>query len=186
MMETPPIAGMIADIQDMLDNPSSNHGWIFKTAESLPQTARRISSSEDPNPPTLNITYLLPSEVGSVGVGCPVGTGTSELDFVGSAIGGQTVTIQRTNHFPGSVGAHFFSLYIDPVGAPLQPGCTVYLPLAQELLPGEAFFTGGGSGTAPFAVPSGFPGFLISCQTVVIDNSPFGLSLSNAAVMILQ
>ena len=180
-------AGMIADVQDMLDNPASNFGWIMIADFASQIYARRIGSRESTGVvPTLNITYLLQSEVGRVGVGCPVGGGTSELDFVGAAIGGQNVTIQRTNHYPGSVGADFFSLYIDPLGVPLQPGCTVYLPLAQELIPGGAFLSLAGSSSAPFAVPAGFPGFLISCQTVVIDNSPFGLSLSNAAVMVLQ
>ena len=185
-METAPLPGLIADVQDMLDDPANNHGWLFKTAETLPQTARRISARDDANPPTLNITYLLPSEVGTVGVGCPVGAGTFELAFVGTATGGTNVTIQRDNAVPSSIGADFFSLYLDPVGVPLQPSCNVYLPLAQELLPGGAFLSGAGSSSAPFAVPAGYPGFLISCQSVVLDSSPFGLSLSNAAVMVLQ
>ena len=179
--------GLISDVQDMLDNAATNFGWLIKLDETLPLYPRRLGSRESTvQVPTLNVTYLMPSDVGTVGLGCPVGAGTFELEFVGAAIGGTNVTIQRDNAVPASIGADFFSLYIDPVGVPLQPGCTVYLPLAQELLPGGAFLSGAGSSSAPFAVPAGFPGFLISCQSVVLDNSFFGLSLSNAAVMILQ
>jgi len=186
-METEPYAGLAADVQAMLDDPANNFGWIFKTAEQLPQNARRIASRTHSNPPTLNITYLLPGESTRVGVGCPVGAGTSELDFVGVANGGAVVTIQRTNSVTSSIGADFFSLGIDPVGVTLQPDCNVYLPLAQELLAGGAYLTGAtGSSSAPFAVPAGYTGFLVACQSAVLDSSPFGLSLSNAAVLIID
>jgi len=180
--------GLIADVQDMLDDDANNFGWLMNFDTTAPSWfARRLGSRESAGvKPTLNVTYLLPGEATRVGVGCPVGAGTSELDFVGPVVAGTNVTIQRTNSVPSSIGADFFSLYIDPVGLPLQPGCTVYLPLAQELLPGGAYLTGAaGSSSAPFAVFAGYPGFLISCQSAVLDSSPFGLSLSNAAVMIL-
>ena len=187
VMTAPALPGLVLDVQDMLDNPAANYGWLFKTDETAGVSARRFNSREaTSNTPVLRVTYLQPSQTGKVGLGCPTPGGNFDVEFVGAAIGGQVVTIDRTNAVPASIGADFFSLYIDPIGVPLQPGCTVYLPLAQELLPGGAFLSGTGASSGLFGVPAGFPGFLISCQSVVLDSSPFGLSLSNAAVMILQ
>ena len=179
---------LVDDVQDMLDSPADNYGWLFKVDETEQVSARRFDSRDAgaSNPPVLRITYLLQAETGKIGVGCPTSGGTFDVEFLGAAIGGQTVTIDREAAFQSSIGADFFSLYLDPVGVPLQPGCTVYLPLAQELIPGSVFLSGTGASQSPFAVPAGFPGFLISCQSVVLDNSLLGLSLSNAAVMILQ
>ena len=185
-----PAPGLVLDVQDMLDNPAGNFGWLLKVDEAIFVPARKVISREGPTTfgvrPTLRVTYLQPSQTGKVGLGCPTPGGNFDVEFVGAAIGGQVVTIDRTNAVPASIGADFFSLYIDPIGVPLQPGCTVYLPLAQELLPGGAFLSGTGASSGLFGVPAGFPGFLISCQSIVLDSSPFGLSLSNAAVMILQ
>ena len=51
-------AQMIADVQDWLDNPSSNFGWIIKGNESTQRTAKRFNSRENgSNPPTLTIDF---------------------------------------------------------------------------------------------------------------------------------
>jgi hypothetical protein len=57
-------AGLIADVQSFLDNPSSNFGWLLFGDESRGQSAKRLNSSESftpPNlPPILAITYVVP------------------------------------------------------------------------------------------------------------------------------
>jgi hypothetical protein len=57
-------AGLVADIQFFLDNPSSNFGWLLLGDESRGQSAKRLNSSESftpPNvPPILQITYAVP------------------------------------------------------------------------------------------------------------------------------
>lgn len=183
-------AGANADVQFWLDNPTQNFGWILCMAdETLASTARRINSREATfgTKPTLTITYLTPGTAGTWGTGCPVGAGTMGNAFVGAPIGGTTIGIAQSNTPVNSIGAVYFSLDLDPAGAPLPlPGCTVYLPLAQPIIPGNAFLTsaGGTSGTT-LLVPSGFPGYLINCQAAVLDNNPLGFVLSNSAVACL-
>ncbi len=54
---------MIADIQDWLDNPGNNFGWILIGNESDSITAKRFSSKQDTSEtswPNLAVTYLPP------------------------------------------------------------------------------------------------------------------------------
>lgn len=53
----PSSAGMIADVQSWLDNPTSNYGWLIRGNEAQGQTAKRLSSRESAFPPLLTITY---------------------------------------------------------------------------------------------------------------------------------
>jgi len=177
-------AGMVADVQDWLDNPAGNFGWLMKTDENVPTTARRLYSREfGANPPRLTISYLAPGDVGTYGTGTTVGGAPFMLDLVGTGAGGSSVTINYSNAPTPSIGANFFSLDLDPVGTPLGPTTTVYLPVAGQLLPGDAFLTVGGTGTTQFTVPAGFPGYLITVQAAVINVGGPGFSLSNAGVI---
>lgn len=186
---TPISASATADAQSWLDNPTQNFGWILIMDELLPSTARRINSREATfgQKPTLTVTYLAPGQNGTWGTGCPSGAGTFTTDFIGAPIGGTSIGIVQTNATPNSIGANYFALDLDPVGAPLPlPGCTVYLPLAQ-IIPGNVFLTSAsGTGGSPFNVPSGFPGYLIMCQAAVLDANPLGFLISNAALICLQ
>ena len=52
--------GMIADVQDWLDRPASNDGWILVGGEDTPQTAKRFASREseaEASRPLLVIEY---------------------------------------------------------------------------------------------------------------------------------
>ena len=185
VVEVRSLPGLVDDVQDMLDDPANNFGWLLKTDEVAVQTARRISSRENASPPTLDVTYLLPGEVGRVGTGCNVGPAPFELDFVGPAISGQSVTLQRSVA-TSAIGYDFYSLFVDPIGTPLPSGCLIHLPTDQELVPGGMWTTTGGVTTATLAVPPGFPRVLVASQAAVLAPTPSGLSLSNAALMILQ
>ncbi len=58
-------AGLIADVQDMLDNPANNHGWLLLGDESVGFTARALGSREA-SPglrPTLTIQFDAPVPV---------------------------------------------------------------------------------------------------------------------------
>ncbi|MCK5942507.1 MAG: DNRLRE domain-containing protein [Planctomycetes bacterium] len=179
-------SGMVADLQAWLDNPTSNFGWLLKTDELVPSTARRMYSREfGSSPPTLRITYLSPGETGTYGTGWPVNGSPFQLDVTGTANGGATLPITYNNAPSPSVGANFFTLELDPVGAPLLPGNLLYLPIAS-VIPGDAFLTAGGAGATLFTVPAGFPGYLIVVQAAVLDSNPLGFSLSNAGVMLTQ
>jgi len=54
-------ASMELDVQQWLDDPSSNHGWIVRGVEDFGvQSARRINGRHNPtNPPVLRIAYTV-------------------------------------------------------------------------------------------------------------------------------
>ncbi|MDB6110648.1 MAG: hypothetical protein JWR69_2398 [Pedosphaera sp.] len=60
-------ARMIADVQQWLDDPQTNFGWMLKPeAEETPFTARRFASREDPDfPPQLELYYVAPPRIDS-------------------------------------------------------------------------------------------------------------------------
>ena len=184
---TVPTRGAAADVQWWLDNPSSNHGWLLRTDELLASTAHRLASREAASmQPALTVTYLLPGQNGTWGTGCAVGAGPFAAAFSGTPSGGNTVQIVKTNAPATTVGADFFALALDPLGLPLLPGCSALLPLA-EILPGSAFVTdAGGNATTSLAIPAGFPGYLIACQAVALDNNPLGFVVTNAALTVTQ
>ena len=56
--------GMVADVQQWLDDPSSNFGWILIGNEASNSTSKRFDSRENPteeNRPRLTITYVIDS-----------------------------------------------------------------------------------------------------------------------------
>lgn len=56
-------AGLVADVQSWLVNPSSNHGWIVLGVESGFANAKRFASSENADAslrPALKVTYTVP------------------------------------------------------------------------------------------------------------------------------
>ncbi|MFT4647583.1 MAG: hypothetical protein ACI9X4_000796 [Glaciecola sp.] len=52
---------MITDAQFFLDNPTSNFGWLIKSATEVTKTARRIGTRESSSDPILTLTYTPPS-----------------------------------------------------------------------------------------------------------------------------
>ena len=55
-------AGMVADVQDWLDNPGSNFGWLIRGDESEAGTGRRFDSRSNPTPgnrPVLKVGYTV-------------------------------------------------------------------------------------------------------------------------------
>lgn len=176
------------DVQNWLNSPSSNFGWLIKLDDEVtPVTARRLASRENTsNKPSLEVTYLMPGQVGTYGLSCSAAsTGFTET-YVGFPTGGNTVQIVQTNAPANSFGYNVLAFTLEPAGVPLAPGCTAYLPLGAiivaNLFPTDAF----GSASTPFPLPNGFPGSLVAAQSIVADGSPFGYAVSNAAVMVLQ
>ena len=51
---------MIADVQDMLDSPDGNFGWLLFGNEDSSQTAKRFGARESSSPPVLTIAFDLP------------------------------------------------------------------------------------------------------------------------------
>ena len=181
---TPSNAAFVGDVQDMLDNPTGNFGWLFKTDELLGSTARRINTREAiAFNPKLVITYLAPGEVANYGVGWPVNGGTFQLNVSGTANGGSALPITWTNAPTPSIGVNFFSLGYDPIGTTLLPSSVLYLPLLGPHIAGPTLVVSGGSASSSFTVPNGFPGFLIAVQGVALDTTPLSISMSNAGLI---
>jgi hypothetical protein len=59
----PSTAGLVADVQGWVNNPSSNFGWLLVSEDEVSgETARRFGSRENAtHPPVLTINYSLPS-----------------------------------------------------------------------------------------------------------------------------
>ncbi len=58
---------LIADVQNWLDDPANNFGWILIGDESTSLTSKRFDSRENPteaNRPTLSVTYTAPTGIG--------------------------------------------------------------------------------------------------------------------------
>jgi hypothetical protein len=184
------VRGMVdaAEVQRWLAQPSTNYGWLLKTAEAGPaDRARRLESRESLSaPPRLTITYLLPGQTGAFGSGCPLAGGVMQTAFVGTVVGGGTVNVQNSGATAQAIGVVFYALALDAAGTLLAPSCRVYLPLAGPLFPGPIFVAdGSGNASVPLVLPSGFPGALITTQAAVLDNSSLGIALGNAAALVL-
>jgi hypothetical protein len=63
---------MVADVQNWLNNPANNFGWIMLGNESVGQTAKRLNGMEATTPPAqpplLTITYTVPEPASIVSV----------------------------------------------------------------------------------------------------------------------
>jgi hypothetical protein len=60
----PTTSQFVADVQDMLDHPSANFGWILIGAETTSASAKRFASRENTTQawwPTLSVTYTVPA-----------------------------------------------------------------------------------------------------------------------------
>ena len=185
-----PTSGIVSDVQLWADNPSSNHGWLLKTDELQPTTARRCWSREAPTgQPKLTIAYMLPGSVGLFGQRCPVVGGAQDFSLgvgaSGPVVGGSTVGLFYVTGPSNSLGATIFSVGIEPAGAQLFAGCAGYL--RAPLIAGSAFVTDAfGTATATVSIPIGAPSLLLAAQGVALDPSPVGFTLSNAALVLPQ
>ena len=186
-----PTAALVADVQAWADNPTSNHGWLLKTDELQPTTARRCWSREaSSGQPKLTISYMLPGSVGLFGQRCPVAGAAQDFSLGvggngGPVTGGATVGLFYVTGPTNSLGATVFSLGIEPAGVQLFPGCAGYL--RAPLIPGSTFVTdASGTATATVAIPIGAPSALLAAQGVALDPSPVGFTLSNAALILPQ
>ena len=78
-------AGMVADVQQWLDTPASNFGWILFGGENADQTAKRFESRENgtvANRPKLTVTYTPPATI----------SGTLTLQGIAPAAPAQTIS----------------------------------------------------------------------------------------------
>ncbi len=188
-VESSPEVGLIADLESWRADPSSNFGWLLKTDESGPGTARRCSSRQAAaNPPRLQIFYLMPGRALAFGAGCPPVQPNSALGFgLGISVGpfspGGSVSLFYVNGPSSSPGATFVSLHHDPVGLPLFPGCRLYM---RDPILMVGLFTTDASGTAAasLTMPVGSPGYLVAVQAAALDSGPAGFTFTSGGVLV--
>ena len=109
-------ATVASDVQDMLDNPSGNFGWVLKHANETPsQTAKRFNSRENPTPstrPTLIVDYTPGSPCSATNYCSSTAnsTGSAALIFqTGScSVAANSFTL-NASPVPNSVGIFFYS-----------------------------------------------------------------------------
>jgi len=99
-------AALVANVQDWLDNPGNNFGWMVIGDEDTPTNARRFGSSEGGSPPQLVVDF---TPTGDTEACCDLVTGSCSLTIVGSGTCSDdpqgTGTTCEPNLCPQPVGA---------------------------------------------------------------------------------
>jgi hypothetical protein len=117
-------AQLVADVQDMLDTPGGDHGWILIGNESTGVTAKRFDSRENATPanrPALVVDFIPPgitfcnatdgalascpcSNPGLPLTGCDIAQGTGGVlaNLIGQTTGPNSATLQGTGFPPAA------------------------------------------------------------------------------------
>lgn len=127
-------AQLIADVQDMLDNPGNNFGWILFPDSPQTGNAKRFGSRENPNPaqrPRLDITYTsgTPAGVNSVGTGC-VGSSGQPYTITNAGLPQLGNGAFAVNASQGPAASSSFLLFASGTGPGLpiiSPTCLTHL-----------------------------------------------------------
>ena len=198
---------MIADVQQWLDSPSNNFGWLLHDEEvPMTQSAKRFDSrhvSNAANRPKLILTYVTgtgPSATVS-GNGCPgSGGGMFDPDFrlrtnEPPRLGSATFQIQAVNGLAGGSISLYLASAISgaPLPLPGANGCAIFLdvPSAQLLInsglsPIGPIPTASGSLNLPIPLPldPGLANVSLSVQAASFDGISF--LASNAITLNFQ
>lgn len=205
----PSTAGLVADVQGWINNPSSNFGWLLISENEVsPETARRFGAREDPtHPPVLTINYSLPSIgvtiqppsqtvlAGGTASSTANATGTPpftyQWSFSGNPIAGTTSsTLVLPNVQPSQSGPYTVTVS-DQTGTVTSAPATLTVTTAQ----GPIVTITSPTNNAVFPAHSdvllaadvfetngaiSFVEFLLGTNVVgVVSNSPFSMILSN-------
>jgi len=88
-------SGLVADVQQWLNSPASNFGWILLSeSEGTAYTVRRFASREDlQNSPTLQVQYLIPSPPKILGINASA----NSVEITFQAVASQSYTVEYRN-----------------------------------------------------------------------------------------
>lgn len=175
---------LVADVQNWVDNPTQNFGWLVRADETQTASALAFETKESTtaaNRPQVVITYdLPPAIVTSTGTGCS-GGGASPLLL--GAVGLPTVpnpafafTISGGPVGPSVV---LMTFQLSPVPIPIGSGCFVYVD------PITLIVTLPGGPTLPLPVPAnqGLIGRDFSFQAAAVNGTTLALATSNALTL---
>lgn len=181
------------DVQNMLNSPATNFGWMLKSPETLVGDAKRFTSREEVVPqgwPRLTVTYTAPpaASVTNLGFGCSA----LFLNGIGQpTLGNSSFAFSASGAPPGSAA------YVIPssalAGSPLSlgGGCFFDLDIASSLALIDGGYSLGpitvnGAGGAVFAAPippaGGLHGLSAVFQCVVVGAT---VSSSNVLSLVL-
>jgi hypothetical protein len=96
----PSAAGLVADVQDWLDNPATNFGWVVRGEELTAATCKRFDTREDANPlnrPTLTIDFCPPASFTNYGTGLAGTNGVPGITLSAPPVLCSTVALQVDN-----------------------------------------------------------------------------------------
>jgi hypothetical protein len=122
---------MAADVQDWLDSPASNFGWILIGDEATPFSAKRYASSDNPvveDRPTLTVDYTA-APAGSGSIDGPLAVGKSGSTDLALSWGDSCVA-----------GDTDFVVYEGSLGSPASPvplGCSTLGATSVTITPSE-------------------------------------------------
>lgn len=159
-------AQLTADVQDMLDQPAANHGWLVRGDESVLGTAKRFVSREGASGqrPVLRVRYGPRASVASQGSGC--GRGPLALAASGSPIlGNAAFALLFSGGQPSAPLALYAAASFLPGGFPYSPSCELELdPLSLFLLLNAGL---DGAGTLALPIPIPFDPALIGAPVAL-------------------
>ena len=205
------MAGLVADVQAWINNPSSNFGWLLISENEVsPETARRFGAREDPtHAPVLTISYSLPSlsvtiqppsqtvPVGGTATFTANATGSAPFSyqwaFGGNSIPGATSsTLVLTNVQLGQAGPYTVTV-TDQTGTVTSspatltvtglqgPVVTITAPTNGAVFPPHSDVVLAADASESNGVISRVE-FLLGTNSVgVVSNSPYSMILSNVA-----
>jgi len=179
---------MVADVQQWLDAPATNFGWLLRTDELVPQEARRFDSrtaSAPGVPPQLVVTWLMPGSWASIGLGC--GSPAPSLAVTGALQVGGAFALEL-HGAPGVLGANLVAPLLDLPPREIAPSCAFWLPLGA-VTPGLWLLDANGIARDNFVVPpfAAFAGVPLAAQGAVLDpGQPLGFALANAVQLFVQ
>lgn len=160
---------LLADVQDMLDNPASNHGWLVRSDELVAGETRRFGSRENSaanERPQLSVTWLVPGQVWGFGPACPFGPGISST----SPVAGTNWTVGISLGAPNAPAALAIGLGPGVPGTEFLPACS---PVLDPALPLTTLWVGtldsSGSFQQPYLLPPQLGGVLFTLQGCSLD-----------------
>ena len=207
----PSSAGLVADVQGWVNDPSSNFGWLLISEDEVsPETARRFGSREDPShPPVLTINYTLPSLGVTIQPSSQNVTAGSNVTFTANATGIAPFFYQWSFNGNPIAGATGSSLVLPNVQTSQSGSYTVTVSNQTGMVtssPATLTVTAVSGPTVAITSPTNgavFPAhsdvllaadatetngviaeveFLLGTNSVgVVSNSPFSMILSNLA-----
>jgi hypothetical protein len=184
-------AQLASDVQDMLDNPASNFGWMLKSPETLAGDAKRFASREEPvvaSRPRLEITYLAAptASVTDLGYGC----GGFALAPSGlPTVGNPAFALSASGGTPGAAAYVFAAGSVAAAPLDLGGGCQFWLDV-----PSAVAYANSGVSLGPVTVDGSGAAFLacpipsnpaIHGFTIVVEGAALATAWTATNVLVL-